>query len=270
MAGPPGLSERVDQGRVAVVGLVTRFLPPAAASARTRQRVPPGYGVQEQCLPFTAAVALGVTIPAPFRWGFCAPAEVPAGARAFRSPVPGGCSERVFYVVDDPALSFERNQYKVPPDIRSRIGPAPVPGLSFFNRADQQDHVKLHLPYVLRTDPGVGLLFSAPLNRPRGDGLGVVSGLVECDWYMAPVNLVLRLPPAARAVHVESGEIIAQAVPVPSALRRVRVEVAASHRREAREVFVGLRDWPDLHDRDRSAYKRLARSGHGRMPGERG
>jgi hypothetical protein len=252
------------QDRVAVAGLVPRFLPPRPASPRTRDRPPPGYGVREQCLPFTAAAALGLAIPAPFSWGFCPPAEVPAGTRAFRSPVPGGCPHRVFWVRDDPSLSFERNAFAVPVELQARIGPAPLPGLSFFDRADQQDLVKLHLPYVWRTAGGVGLLFTAPVNRPRADGLGVVAGLVECDWYASPVNLVLTLPSTA-AVRVEAGEMIAQAIPISAALREVHTDEVAWHRREARTIFEGLRHWRDAHSRDRAAYKRLSRSRHGRM-----
>src|SRR5690242_19350185 len=90
-----------------IVPLVPGLPLPHDASARTRASVPPGYGVQEQCLPFTAANALGVVIPSPIRFGLCRPEELPAGARSFRSPfnVPGpdGRHEdaRVFYVFDD-------------------------------------------------------------------------------------------------------------------------------------------------------------------------
>lgn len=259
------MSDCDDLNRVTIIGLVTRFLAPTRASPRTRDHPPAGYGVREQCLPFTAAAALGVMIPAPFSWGFCPPTDVPAGARPFRSPVAGGCTERVFYVIDDPALCFERNQFAVPAEIQKQSGPAPIPGLSFFDRADQQDHIKLHLPYVCRTVGGVSLLFTAPLNRPRRDGLGVVSGLVECDWYASPVNLVLQLPPAPSPVRVAAGETIAQAVLIPSALCRPRLEVLERHRREARNLFANLMEWRDLHDRDRSTYKRLAKSRHGRF-----
>jgi hypothetical protein len=250
---------------VAVVGLVARFLAPQPASPRTRSRPPPGYGVREQCLPFTAAAALGLALPAPFSWGFCMPEDVPEGGRTFRSPVAGGCPERVFYVQDDPALSFRGNAFAIGPDVARRIGPGPVPGLSFFDRPDQQDHVKLHLPYVLRTAEGVALLFTAPLNRPRTDGLGLVAGLVETDWYASPVNLVLTLPPAPQAVHVCAGEIIAQAVPVAASLRAPAAVVFEAHRREAGEILTGMGAWRDAHDRDRAAYKRLSRSRHGRL-----
>jgi hypothetical protein len=168
-------------------------------------------------------------------------------------------------VVDAPELGFERNAFAAMADIQSRAGPAPLPGLSFFDRIDQQDHIKLHLPYIWRSAPGINLLFTAPLNRPRTDGLGLLSGLVETDWYASPVNLVWVLPPAPRTVHVAAGEIVAQVIAVPAALRQPRAEALEGHRREAINTMKQLRDWRDMHERDRSAYKRLSRSRHGRL-----
>lgn len=254
------------QDRVAIIGLVNRFLAPELASPRTRDKPPSGYGVREQCVPFTAAAALGATIPSPFSWGFCMPADVPKGARAFRCPVSGGCAHRVFYVIDNSQLFFARNQFTVSADIQKQIGPAPIPGLSFFDRADQQDQIKLHLPYVWKTCAGICVLFTPLVNRPRVDGLGVVSGLVECDWYTNPVNLVLQLPSAPQSVHIRAGEIIAQAVLIDSSLRRPDIEILEGHRRESRNVFKGVSEWRDQHERDRSAYKRLAKSRHGQLP----
>lgn len=251
---------------MAVVGLVARFLAPRPASPRTRDRPPPGYGVREQCLPFTAAAALGLALPSPFAWGFCRPEAVPAGARAFRSPVAGGCTERAFYVRDDADLHFAGNAFMIGATVARRIGPGPVPGLSFFDRPDQQDHVKLHLPYILRTAEGVALLVTAPLNRSRPDGLGVLAGLVETEWYDNPVNLVLSLPPAPAEVHVAAGEIIAQAQLIASALRAPEPVVLEAHRRATADILAGMGTWRDTHDRDRAAYKRLSRSRHGRLP----
>src|SRR6187549_3999136 len=103
---------------VTIVPLVpTRFLP-QAASAHTRAAIPSGYGVQEQCLPFTAASALGFLIPSPIGFGLCAPPELPHGCRAFRSPLDrpaaGGhfADPRVFYVVDNPDSRFRGNAYE--------------------------------------------------------------------------------------------------------------------------------------------------------------
>src|SRR5262245_17994759 len=95
-----------------IVPLVPNAALPRSASARIRLAVPPGYGVQEQCLPFAAATALGVLIPSPIRFGYCSPEQVPTGGRAFRSPldkpIAGGSYDdpRVFYVFDNPECRF--------------------------------------------------------------------------------------------------------------------------------------------------------------------
>src|SRR5262244_588398 len=102
----------VDSATFTIVPLVPKVRLPHAASARTRAAVPSGYGVREQCLPFTAASALGVLIPSPIRFGLCAPDELPRGCRAFRSPLnvagPDGrfADPRVFYVFDSPECRF--------------------------------------------------------------------------------------------------------------------------------------------------------------------
>jgi hypothetical protein len=75
----------VDSATVTLVPLVPNVRLPRVASARTRAAVPSGYGVREQCLPFTAASALGVLIPSPIRFGLCRPDELPPGCRSFRS-----------------------------------------------------------------------------------------------------------------------------------------------------------------------------------------
>ena len=72
---------------VEIFPLVPRILLPQPATARTRAVVPPGYGVQEQCLPFAAAAALGFLIPSPIAFGVCQPEDVPPDARPFRSPM---------------------------------------------------------------------------------------------------------------------------------------------------------------------------------------
>jgi len=221
--------------------------------------------VQEQCLPFTAATAVGLIVPAPFAWGYCAETAVPATGRPFRSPVPRRelpRDDRVFYVVDDPDYCFVGNRFRVPPDIESCIGAAPIPGLSFFHRADQQNMIKLHLPYGWRTDEGTATLFTAPVNRKRADGLCVVAGLVETDWYVNPVNLVLELP-ATGDVHVEAGEPVAQAVQIEAAARRPTVEFVGAPSDEGTALLEGVARWRRSRVIDRSAYKRGAKSRHG-------
>src|SRR5205807_5504908 len=59
------------------------------------------------------------------------------------------------------------------------------PGLSFFDRDDQANLIKLHLPYIWRTPEAVDTLFLPLLNRPAPK-LEVKCGVVETDWYASP------------------------------------------------------------------------------------
>jgi hypothetical protein len=72
---------------VQVFPLVPKVVLPRPAPATTRSHVPTGYGVQEQCLPFTAATALGFLIGSPIAFGLCPPGDVPPDGHAFRSPL---------------------------------------------------------------------------------------------------------------------------------------------------------------------------------------
>jgi hypothetical protein len=139
------------------------------------------------------------------------------------------------------------------------------PGVSFFDREDQHDFFKLHLPYIWRTPDSIDTLFLPLLNRSAG-GLVVQSGLVETDWYASPVNLVLRKPDAS--IHVRPGDLVAHAILVARDLRRPSVDVVQAHSRLTRDARKGLADWDKQHAEDRNAYKRLARSRHGRVERE--
>ena len=263
----------VDSATVTLVPLVPNVRLPRVASARTRATVPSGYGVREQCLPFTAASALGVLIPAPIRFGLCPPGELPLGCRAFRSPLEqqkpsGGFADpRLFYVFDDPDCGFSGNAYQLTGDPRpaSCSSERLEPGLSFFDRKDQQNLFKLHLPYIWRTPTGLDSLFLPPLNR-SAHGFGVACGLVETEWYANPVNLILGKPPGS--VHVAAGDPIAQVITVPRSLRRCTLEVAAPNSQFYNEALTALAEWDRQLAEDRSSYKRLARSRHGRIEGE--
>src|SRR3954447_26090554 len=99
---------------VSIVPLVPNIELPRRASPRTRTVVPSGYGVQEQCLPFTAASALGFLIPSPITFGYCPAADVPEACRAFRSPLPSPApwADWLFYVQDNERCSFFANAYR--------------------------------------------------------------------------------------------------------------------------------------------------------------
>jgi hypothetical protein len=269
-----GNAMNAPAANVTIVPLVPNAALPRLASARTRSSIPSGYGVQEQCLPFTAASALGIIIPSPIRFGYCVLAQLPAGCRAFRSPLnkpaaDGSHAEpRVFYVFDNPACGFAGNAYQFKGVSASGSPDTGVqePGISFFERDDQPDLIKLHLPYIWRTPDAVDTLFLPLLNRAV-PGLEVQCGLVETDWYASPVNLVLRLPPGA--THIEAGTTLAQALFVPRALRRPVLEFASEHTQLNLDARRGLADWDRRHAEDRSAYKVLARSAHGKIEREK-
>ena len=226
--------------------------------------------MQEQCLPFTAANGLGFLIGSPIRFGLCSLTDVPPGAQAFRAPVEGPSrDERVYYVMDDPRSRFSKNAFTFEPlelrQGREKVSFTPLqPGLSFFEREDQADLFKVHLPYIWRTPPEVDTLFLPPMNRPT-PGITALCGLVETGWYANPVNLVFSKPPEPQAVHVARSQPIAQAVFVARGHRRAKLELVASHARHAREFRADLGDWYRQHAQDRSAYKKLAWSEHGRL-----
>jgi hypothetical protein len=253
---------------VHIIPLVPDAVVPVVASPSTRPTVPSGYGVQEQCFPFTAASALGLLVRSPITFGYCRRDRVPAGVHGCRSPLlgdPSSCppDELVFYVADDPGCHFVRNAFTYLPFPRKSGGfeASFSPGLIFFDRPDQIDLVKLHLPYLCHTDPGVDTLFIPPVNRPCP--FQVLSGRVETDWYASPINLILRPHPAVDAVHVAKGDVLAQMVFVARSLRRPAVSVLADHTRLSRDMKQSMNEWLRLLAADRSAYKKLVRSKHG-------
>lgn len=254
--------------KLTLLPLVPEVPLPYRAPASVRTQVPRGYGVQEQCLPFTAACALGLLVPAPFDFGLCTPQDVPVGATPFAPPDVARTAgdERVFYVIDHPASRFHGNAFEAD-ELRFTDADGVVkalrplqPGISFMDRPDQADHFKLHLPWVLKTPPSTDTLFTRPLNRPAP--LALLDGLVETDWYAHPVNLVVNKP-GAGALHVRRGDVIAQLLFVDREARRA--EPAAAVPADALAMKDALRQWFADHAADRSTYRRQARSRQGRI-----
>jgi hypothetical protein len=252
---------------VAVIGLTDRFRQPSQARPRVRTHRPPGYGVREQCLPFTAAASLGITVPSPFAWGCCLPSDVPPGGRAFRSPIGPieDGDDRVFYVIDDADFRFERNRFELRRDVVDHLGETPTPGLSFFDRADQQSMVKIHLPYGWKSPDDAVLLFVPPLNRPRADGFTILSGLVETSWYHNPVNLVGVIPSPPAPVHLAAGEPLAHVVLISSEMRKIAVDIVEPQASDTQECLDAIEAWHHAHRSDRSAYKRRSQSDQGQV-----
>ncbi len=186
----------------------------------------------------------------------------------FRSPVSssaeteGASDQRVFYVFDNPECRFRGNAYQLE-DIPSPGAPTILePGISFFDRPDQQHLFKLHLPYVWRTPKDVDTLFLPLLNRPN-NGVTIQSGLVETDWYPSPVNLIIAKP--IGAAHFRAGDPVAQAILIPRNLRQLTLKVAPSHAVITRETRKGVAEWDKQHSSDRAAYKTLARDQRSRV-----
>ena len=261
--GAQAPEDRADPAalEVQVLPLAPNLALPVPAPAATRERVPSGYGVQEQCLPFTAASALGLLLRSPIAFGLCPPAEAPPGAHTVRCPLEHPPDERVYYVEDDPRCRFSGNAFtldEIPVRTRRNGGKLQriVPGLSFFDRPDQVELFKVHLPFAWRTPPGIHCLFLPALNRSGPD---VLAGLVETDWYATPVNLVVRRPPSGQSIHVAAGEPIAQVCPIARSQRRPELKVLPPHARLARDLRTQLAVWYRRHAEDRSAYKRMVR-----------
>ena len=205
------------------------------------------------------------------------------GAHAFRCPLdePGSDEFRMFYVRDNPVCRFLRNAFALEPipfldpEGRQSTMSSVQPGISFFDRPDQQSLFKIHLPYLLRTPRAVDSLFTAANNRDIS--LTVLAGLVETDWYAHPVNLVIRKPKLG-VLDIAAGDIVAQVVFIPRNGRHANVRVVQPDSSDMQMCcspgrFGGylkmlrgdLLMWYVSHTQDRSAYKRLARSYHGRI-----
>ena len=242
---------------------------PITAPASTRANVPRGYGVQEQCLPFTAATSAGLLIRSPFSFGYCAPVAVPVGARAFPPPFRSDANpSHVFYVEDRPSSDFIGNAVRaapiayLDPSGKRHTHNAIHAGLSVFDRDDQAGLFKLNLPYVLRTPEGVDSLFMTPVNRAAP--LQILMGLVETDWYASPVNLVAHLPTGS-PLHVAAGDVVGQVVFMHRAARSAEVSIVAPGTAASQAFQHELLRWYIGHNQDRSVYKKLARSRHGRL-----
>ena len=221
-------------------------------------------------MPFVAATALGFIIPSPISFGLCRPEELPAEARPFRSPLDlakadGSYDEkRLFYVKDDELTGFVSNAHILHRETGSDNAPWYEAGISFFDRQDQTDLFKLHLPYVWRTPADILTLFLPPINRDLG-GLTPLCGIVETDWYASPINLVLRKPADRYSIHVSAGDPIAQAVFVHRQFCSPTLQVIHQSDANAESFALSLENWRRHKADDRSAYKRLSRS-QNRLP----
>jgi hypothetical protein len=138
------------------------------------------------------------------------------------------------------------------------------PGLSFFDEPDLQALFKIRLPYILRTPREVDSLFTAAVNRAMP--LGVVSKLVETDWYAHPISVIVRKPQFG-VLHIAAGDVLAQLLLIPRAARRARVQVIAPASDDAQAMHADRIKLLADHADSANPYNRLARSRHGRIKG---
>jgi hypothetical protein len=113
----------------------------------------------------------------------------------------------------------EKTAVEVIPD---RAGDAP-PAVGHFGHGV----LTFHVSCIFRTDPGVDLFVTGPINRPK-DGIGALSGVVETDWsnYSFTMNWLFTRPYAE--VHFDAGEPYAHLFPVQrGVLERVEPEIRA-------------------------------------------
>ena len=169
----------------------------------------------------------------------------------------------MFYVEDRPSSRFAANAFMAEPILnvdpagQQHLHSAVHPGLSFFDRTDQENLFKLHLPYVLRTPDGVDSLFMSPINRAAP--LQIVLGLVETDWYAHPVNLVAHVP-AGSPVHISAGDIVGQVIFIHRTARRVQIS-AAPELTQRQALQRDLLHWYVAKTQDRGATRTLHEAG---------
>ena len=84
-----------------------------------------------------------------------------------------------------------------------------------------------------------------------------------------PSILSFAKPPGKHAIHVAVGDPVAQAIFLKRSDRRPALKTVASHARGARDFHTALAEWYEHRAQERSAYKILARSHHGRVPVEK-
>jgi hypothetical protein len=115
--------------------------------------------------------------------------------------------------------------------VHVKAGPcATAPAISHFGGGI----LTFHVPCLFRTDPGVDLYVTGPVNRPK-DGIAALSGIIETDWSPYTFTMNWLFTRAHQSVRFEVDEPFCHLFPI--------------HRGELEEVSPVLRDLssdPDL------------------------
>jgi len=116
-----------------------------------------------------------------------------------------------------------------------------------------------HVPCLFRTDPGIDLYATGPVNRPK-DGIAALSGIIETDWSVATFTMNWKLTTPNQPVEFHPGEPICMITPT----RRGETESWQPIARDITDVpdiAEGFRKWSesrnqfnkDLRHRDSQA-----------------
>ena len=93
-----------------------------------------------------------------------------------------------------------------------------------------------HVPCLFRTDPGIDLYATGPVNRPK-DGIAALSGIIETDWSPYTFTMNWLFTRARHSVRFEVDEPFCHLFPI----QRGQLE-------EVSPVFRDLSENPELED----------------------
>lgn len=114
---------------------------------------------------------------------------------------------RNFDVVTDPDAALEENLWKA--TMKARTGWASSWYCSKITGVLQIDP---GLTFV--TPRGVKLLLTETMNRPRGGGAMIQSGVLDSDWFWVPTTINLQFTNEGDAIRLSRAEPLAQLVPL--------------------------------------------------------
>jgi len=83
-----------------------------------------------------------------------------------------------------------------------------------------------HVPCLFRTDSGVDLFITGPINRPK-DGIAALTGIIETDWSTYSFTMNWRFTRADTKIRFEKGEPYCHLFPIErGSLERVEPELS--------------------------------------------
>ncbi|TWG94159.1 hypothetical protein L598_003800000020 [Mesorhizobium sp. J18] len=93
--------------------------------------------------------------------------------------------------------------------VRTRPANASPQAISHFGSGT----LTFHIPCLFRTEPGIDLFVTGPLNRPK-DGIAPLSGIVETDWSPYTFTMNWKFTRPNQRVHFEMDEPFCHIFPI--------------------------------------------------------